>query len=91
MLARGPDTITPECHVAGQDVRVAETGVDPERGLELDLRRVEIALAEPRFIAFVPFIWSFDADADVPLFSSSDILAETTVAIAVGNAPLPRR
>lgn len=26
----------------------------------------EIALAEPRFIAFVPFIWSFDADADVP-------------------------
>jgi aspartate racemase len=32
-----------------------------------------------------------DADADVPLFSSSDILAETTVAIAVGNAPLPRR
>jgi len=26
----------------------------------------EIALAEPRFIAFVPFIWSFDAAADVP-------------------------
>ena len=32
-----------------------------------------------------------ETDADVPLFSSSDILAETTVAIAVGNAPLPRR
>lgn len=26
----------------------------------------EIALNEPRFIAFIPFIWSFDADADVP-------------------------
>jgi hypothetical protein len=26
----------------------------------------EIALSEPRFVAFVPFIWSFDADGDVP-------------------------
>jgi hypothetical protein len=26
----------------------------------------EITLNEPRFIAFIPFIWSFDADADVP-------------------------
>lgn len=26
----------------------------------------EIALSEPRFIAFVPFIWSFEADAEVP-------------------------
>jgi len=26
----------------------------------------EIALNEPRFVAFIPFIWSFDADAEVP-------------------------
>ena len=26
----------------------------------------EIALNEPRFIAFIPFIWSFDANGDVP-------------------------
>ena len=26
----------------------------------------EIALNEPRFVAFIPFIWSFDADGDVP-------------------------
>jgi hypothetical protein len=26
----------------------------------------EIALNEPRFVAFIPFIWSFDAEADVP-------------------------
>ncbi|MEJ2384254.1 MAG: hypothetical protein P8Y54_07620 [Xanthomonadales bacterium] len=26
----------------------------------------EIALSEPRFIAFVPFIWSFEADGEVP-------------------------
>ena len=26
----------------------------------------EIALNEPRFIAFIPFIWSFDSDAEVP-------------------------
>jgi len=26
----------------------------------------EIALSEPRFVAFVPFIWSFDADVAVP-------------------------
>ena len=32
-----------------------------------------------------------DEDIDVPLYSSSDILAQTTVAIALGNAPLPRR
>jgi hypothetical protein len=26
----------------------------------------EIALSDPRFVAFVPFIWSFDADVEVP-------------------------
>jgi len=26
----------------------------------------EIALSEPRFVAFVPFIWSFDANVEVP-------------------------
>ena len=26
----------------------------------------EIALSEPRFIAFIPFIWSFEADGEVP-------------------------
>jgi hypothetical protein len=26
----------------------------------------EIALNEPRFVAFVPFIWSFEADGEVP-------------------------
>jgi len=26
----------------------------------------EIALSEPRFVAFIPFIWSFDADVEVP-------------------------
>jgi hypothetical protein len=26
----------------------------------------EIALNEPRFIAFIPFIWSFEADSEVP-------------------------
>jgi aspartate racemase len=31
------------------------------------------------------------ADIDVPLYSSSDILAEATIAIALGNVPLPRR
>lgn len=32
-----------------------------------------------------------DDDIDVPLFSSSEILAAATVAYALGNAPLPRR
>ncbi len=26
----------------------------------------EIALSEPRFIAFIPFLWSFDAEAETP-------------------------
>ena len=38
----------------------------------------------------IPIVLS-DDDIDVPLYSSSDILAQTTVAIARGNAPLPRR
>lgn len=37
---------------------------------DLLLRRLrhhyEIALNEPRFVAFVPFIWSFEANGDVP-------------------------
>ena len=32
-----------------------------------------------------------DDDVDVPLYSSSEILAAATVAYALGNAPLPRR
>jgi hypothetical protein len=30
------------------------------------LHHYEIALSEPRFIAFVPFIWSFEADTETP-------------------------
>ena len=30
------------------------------------LHHYEIALSEPRFVAFIPFLWSFDADQETP-------------------------
>jgi hypothetical protein len=38
----------------------------PEVLLSRFRHHYEIALSEPRFIAFIPFIWSFEADNEVP-------------------------
>jgi len=38
----------------------------PEVLLSRFRHHYEIALSEPRFIAFIPFIWSFDAEGEVP-------------------------
>jgi hypothetical protein len=49
---------------------VQNSFLDREDWPDTLLRRLrhhyEIALNEPRFVAFVPFIWSFEADGDVP-------------------------
>lgn len=49
---------------------VQNSFLDRDDWPEVLLRRLrhhyEIALNEPRFVAFVPFIWSFEADEEVP-------------------------
>lgn len=49
---------------------VQNSFLDREDWPDVLLRRLrqhyEIALNEPRFVAFIPFIWSFEADGDVP-------------------------
>jgi len=53
----------PESWVRNEDVNRADW---PDILLRRFRHHYEIALNEPRFIAMVPFIWSFDAEGEVP-------------------------
>jgi len=53
----------PEAWVMNQNAERADW---PEVVLSRFRHHYEMALNEPRFVAFIPFIWSFDADGDVP-------------------------
>lgn len=53
----------PEAWVMNQNIDRADW---PEVLLSRLRHHYEMALNEPRFVAFIPFIWSFDADGEVP-------------------------
>jgi hypothetical protein len=53
----------PEAWVTNQDIDRADW---PEVVLSRFRHHYEMALNEPRFVAFIPFIWSFDAEGEVP-------------------------
>ena len=53
----------PETWVTNQDIDRADWPEILQSRLQ---HHYEIALNEPRFIAFIPFIWSFDAENEVP-------------------------
>jgi len=53
----------PEAWVPNEDLNRADL---PDVLLSRFRHHYEIALNEPRFIAMVPFIWSFDAEGEVP-------------------------
>jgi hypothetical protein len=53
----------PETWVQNQDLDRADW---PDVLMSRFRHHYEMALNEPRFIAFIPFIWSFEADSEVP-------------------------